>query len=336
MKRNPLTSLFWGIALLCLLCLPSTSKDDAILKGIDIWVTPGDGLTFSNFELEPIPADFFCKGSQPFTGKIEYQGVPIATSPESALNDADTVIERLDDASFGNDGRAFTRVRFAALQMEGIEPVQTDCGLFHVTMALAGEQPVTTMRITRLDKSGGLMDSVLAGEVALTFTPLDRDDLEPRILRQSFRFSPSRGSWEERPAARFRKADRIALDSDGDGEVDRVVPGLSNFAAGAERSSSSLYRDFLNGPSIGSDPGFDGGGGGGGGGGDPSPSPTPSPSPSPSPSPTPSPSPSPPIFTQCHCTLTAGFQGEFGRPSSPEISIAPGVDCLHLHCPVRP
>ncbi len=242
MKRNLARNLGWGAALLALACLPALAEENVISKGIDVWTTPADGFTFSNFELEPIPAGFFCEGSQPFTGKIVFRGVPIHTLPRGVLGDADTVIERLDDATFGEGGQAFTRVRFAALQLEGVEPVETDCGLFHVTVALKGEQPITSMRITRLDKIGGYMDTVLAGEVNLTFTPIDGDDLETRVLNQSFRFNPARSAWENRPSAGFRNHERIAVDADWDGEVDRMLRAPSSFAAGVERNSGAAFR----------------------------------------------------------------------------------------------
>ncbi len=251
MTRRLLQTLCLGGALLAMLCLPALAQDDVVRSGIDIWSTPGDGLTFSNFAIEPIPAGFFCEGSEPFTGKIRFRGVPVKTLPAGALGDADTVIERLDDAPFDETGTAFTRVRFAAMQMESVEPVETDCGFFSVSVALTGEQPVTTMRITRLDKSGGIMDTVLAGEVNLTFTPIDRDDLEPRVFAQSFRFSPARGAWSGQQRVGFRMQSSVALDSDGDGVVDREGLGLSNFSAGSGRTFSAFFRtETITAPGI--------------------------------------------------------------------------------------
>ncbi len=248
MTRNFLRNLGWGAALLALLCLPALSQEDVIYSGIDVWSTPGDGYTFSNFGIEPIPAGFFCEGSEPFTGVIQFRGVPVKTLPAGALGDADTVIERIDDAAFDETGTAFTRVRFAALQMESVEPVETDCGFFDVTVALAGQQPLTSMRITRINKGGGIMDTVLAGDVNLTFTPIDRDDLEPRVLAQSFRFSSARGGWTGQPRVGFRSNAAIAVDSDGDGVVDREGLALSNFSAGADRPFSAFFRTEFSSP----------------------------------------------------------------------------------------
>ena len=281
-------------ALLALLCLPAFAEEDVIKKGIDIWSTPGDGFTFSNFGIEPIPAGFFCEGSAPFTGKIQFRGVPVNTFPEGALGQADTVIERLDDAEFDASGSAFTRVRFAALQMESVEPVETDCGFFDVSVSLSGQQPVTSMRITRLDKSGGFMDTILSGNVDLTFTPVGRDDAEPRVFTQSFRFSSARGFWQGGSRTGFRQQERISLDSDGDGEVDREVLGLSNFAAGSGRQFSAFFRtDTVD---------FDG---------------TITPI---------------DVLPQpdCHCASgQSGFVGAITCLTDPD----PETGCLHLHCP---
>ncbi len=242
MKRNLASKLGWTAALLTLLCLPAFSQGEAVRSGVDAWKTPANGLTFSDFALQPIPAGFLCEGSAPFVGKIRFRGAPVKTSPPGALGDADTVIERMDDAVFDDDGVAFTRVRFAALQMESVEPVETECGFFDVAVALTGEQPQTTMRITRLDKRGGVMHTILAGEVSLTFTPIGQADSQPKVFRQSFRFAPSQSSWEDARRIGFRQQERIALDSDGDGEVDREVLGPSDFSAGAGKQLGAFFR----------------------------------------------------------------------------------------------
>lgn len=52
-----------------LLVLPAGAA--TITNGIDAWVTPGDGSSFASFADDPIPAGFFCAGSEPFTGVIQ-------------------------------------------------------------------------------------------------------------------------------------------------------------------------------------------------------------------------------------------------------------------------
>src|SRR5215813_1469566 len=71
-----------------------------IAPGIDNWQTLGGGATRYNFGEQPIPADFFCVGSEPFRGSVEFEGVPLRTEPADALGTTDTVVERLDTAVF--------------------------------------------------------------------------------------------------------------------------------------------------------------------------------------------------------------------------------------------
>ena len=144
---------------LAVVALP-VSAGDVIANGIDLWSTPGEGGTFVDFAPNPIPADFFCTGSTPFAGKVTFKGVPIPTDPPGIFGNADTVIQRLDDAVFSSQrsgmrfhqnvdgmvelpGRevATTRVQVKAISFIGIEPIRTACGAFTVTARLApGDQ----------------------------------------------------------------------------------------------------------------------------------------------------------------------------------------------------
>ena len=68
------------LALGMLLAIPSLAQP-TINRGVDLFVTPADGTTAVDFSTNPIPADFFCPGSAPFTGTVGLQGVPLATVP---------------------------------------------------------------------------------------------------------------------------------------------------------------------------------------------------------------------------------------------------------------
>ena len=57
---------------------------DAIHNGVDLWMTVA-GFAQTSFADQPIPAGFFCEGSQPFTGTVKFQGVPFATEPAKSL-----------------------------------------------------------------------------------------------------------------------------------------------------------------------------------------------------------------------------------------------------------
>ncbi len=121
---------------------PAVAAEGIIRNGIDLWRTPGNGSSWTDFAEDPIPAGFFCSESEPFEGRIFWRGLPIVTSPPGALGDADTVIRRLDDATFDPDGIATTRVQVTAMSFVGIDPIETSCGAFEARVRLApGKQP---------------------------------------------------------------------------------------------------------------------------------------------------------------------------------------------------
>src|SRR4029079_13519646 len=118
------------IALLALAALPAAAADRVIYNGVDLWNTPGGGTTFANFARNPIPAGFFCEKSEPFSGRIVFRGVPVATGTPGALGKTDTIVQRLDDAVFNKNGVAGTRVQVRAMTFESVAPVATACGPF--------------------------------------------------------------------------------------------------------------------------------------------------------------------------------------------------------------
>jgi hypothetical protein len=86
------------LIVLTLTALPCLAADRVIYNGIDLWRTMGNGSTFADFAKNPIPAGFFCARSEPFTGRIAFQGVPVATGTPGVLGKTDTLVQRLDDA----------------------------------------------------------------------------------------------------------------------------------------------------------------------------------------------------------------------------------------------
>src|SRR5436305_11237320 len=82
---------------------------DVIHNGVDLWMTVA-GFAQTSFADQPIPAGFFCEGSQPFTGKIVFKGAPLAAYPANSLGGIDTAVRRLDDAAFNEKGEATTRI----------------------------------------------------------------------------------------------------------------------------------------------------------------------------------------------------------------------------------
>jgi hypothetical protein len=240
------------------LAIPAFAGDAVITNGIDLWKTPAAGGTFYDFAKEPLPAGFFCATSAPFTGKIVFKGTPIKTKPANVLRDADTIIQRLDDAVFtknltainsfpmrGNDGNvrqvgasffsgqevATTRVQVKAISFVSVRPVQTACGSFQVKASLAGEQPITEMVIVREHENGGSFYAPLSLNVKLTFTPMAGGS--PLEVVKVVQFpAKSFSSWTDAPGRRVSYNSFVNVDSNSDGVMDLMLPGTSNFAAG--------------------------------------------------------------------------------------------------------
>jgi len=250
-------------ALALLVAVPALARDAVITNGIDLWRTPAAGGTFADFSRTPLPAGFFCAGSAPFTGKIVFRGVPIKTKPANVLRDADTIIQRLDDAVFtknlvtanpfpmrGIDGNihqagaaffkgrevATTRVQVKAISFVGVQPVKTSCGSFLVRASLAGDQPVTEMFIVREHEHGGSFYAPLSLNIKLTFSPVAGG--APLEVTKSIRFPAKPASvWTEVPAKKTLVNGFVSVDSNSTGVMDLMLPGTSNFAAGFKGGS---------------------------------------------------------------------------------------------------
>jgi hypothetical protein len=245
-------------ALALLFAVPALARDAVITNGIDLWRTPAAGGTYADFAKQPLPAGFFCAGSAPFTGKIVFTGMPIKTKPANVLREADTIIQRLDDAVFtknlvtikpfpmrGTDGNvhqvgasffqgrevATTRVQVKAISFVGVQPVKTSCGSFLVKASLAGEQPVTEMFIVREHETGGSFYAPLSLNIKLTFSPMSGG--APLEVVKSIRFPAKPLSvWTEVPEKRAVYNGFVSVDSNSSGVMDLMLPGTSNFAAG--------------------------------------------------------------------------------------------------------
>lgn len=227
--------LGWDLALLALLSTTPAIADEVIYAGPDLWQTAGAGSTYTSFSEDPIPAGFFCSGSPPFAGRIELEGLPLVTDPPGFLGSVDTVVRRLDDATFDEQGIARTRLQLLALSLASTEPVEVGCDRpFDVAVSLAGEQPLTEMKILRLNADGGTYMAPLALRVQVAFAPVGGTASEQSRLYRDIRLGPGTNSV-------WASSDRLGttawgtpvrVDTDDDGVADSVLPGSSNFFAG--------------------------------------------------------------------------------------------------------
>jgi len=230
-KANVLAVL---MASLLLGLSPLAAAEPVIQRGIDAFTTPADGSTFYDFAKNPIPAGFFCADSRPFTGRVAFKGLPLATGSPEQLPGVDTVVERLDDGVFNAKGTATTRIQFRALSMVSIAPIETSCGAFHAYVALGGPQRVTMMSIHRTTENGGTFVAPLAVDVRLTFVPVDsvsRQAARKLELPVGFTFPPRSMPWGFATGT-AKASGSVIVDTNGDLTPDTRLPGPSNFTTG--------------------------------------------------------------------------------------------------------
>jgi hypothetical protein len=203
---------------------------EAIHNGVDLWMTVA-GFAQTSFADEPLPAGFFCEGSQAFTGTVKFKGAPLAVEPAGSLGAIDTVVRRLDDAKFNAKGEAVTRIQLLALSLVSTRPIETSCGKYDVAVSLTGKQPVTTMKIFQTDAFGGTYTAPLALNVKAVFTPVDGNKNARREVTRRIELGPGNHSvWAYVNLPRYKQGVRV--DTDGDGKPDTVLPAASNFLAG--------------------------------------------------------------------------------------------------------
>lgn len=227
--------LLAALAVLLLVSVSPASADLVIRRGIDTFTTTANSKTFYDFAQSPIPAGFFCKSSQAFTGRVAFKGLPLATGTPGQLRGADTVIERLDDAVFDASGTAVTRIQFRALSLVSIAPLKTACGAFHVYVSLADQQRVTTMIIDRAQEAGGTFSAPLAVDVRMTFIPVkpSRTKAARRLeLSGGFTFPATPSPWSLTAGVSTKRLGSVLVDTNGDLAPDTLLSGTSNFFPG--------------------------------------------------------------------------------------------------------
>jgi hypothetical protein len=230
--------VFGGVLALALAVGVPALAAEVIPSGVDFWATAA-GHTQTSFASNPIPAGFFCEGSKPFIGRIAFRGEPLKAEPDGSLDGADTVVQRLDDASFNGKGEAVTRIQFLALSLASMKPIDTGCGQYNVQARLDGVQPTTDMKIVHASTNGGSYVAPLALNVRLIFTPVNSDPAGRRTLSliRNVTLGPSSSAvWTYASAPRYKG--RILVDTDGDGQPDTLLPQASNFIPGVAPASS--------------------------------------------------------------------------------------------------
>ena len=225
---------------------------DAVPSGDDVWKSVGNGLTHTTFAKDPVPADFFCAGSKAFTGKLNLQGARLAAEPAANLGNHDTVVRRLDNATFNEKGEAKTRIKLLALNLVSQEPIETECGKYDVAVSLDGDQPTTEMTIVRTMEDGGYFVAPLALNIKIAFNPTAGNSNPRRVLSRQIELgNGSTSVWSASANPKF--AGGLQVDTDGDGQPDTAMPvPAKGFVAGVApfANSASVGAGSASGTSV--------------------------------------------------------------------------------------
>ena len=220
-----------------------------ISAGSDLWSTVhGGGQTFKEFSTNPIPSDFFRPGSEPFLGRIDFEGVPLGDP--TLGNDLDTVVERLEDAVLTGPGSETTiTIQLVVLSLQSTEPitvlidgVETRWNVTVMSYQGGTETPPGTMTIRQTSETGGTFDSILPVVPMFTFfnvdNPAEAKVLTAAELGSSFDFHASGVPW------RMDKGNCDVLTVSTTKQLSffpgvRIAPTSSNFFAGLTQTPGS-------------------------------------------------------------------------------------------------
>jgi hypothetical protein len=229
------------LALVAFLTAP-VGAQPTIVHGVDVFQTSTSKPTSADFAANPIPADFFCKGSAPFKGKIELKGVPLTTAPAGVTTNGDTVVERLKDGVFS--GKVATiPVQVRALQLTGSGMFNVACPgqgetEWRVDACLCpGKQPITKIQV-KVDQACGCghFDGDLDLNTCLRFTRVVKGKATGKVagpIKQPVMLKISDTPWCPKPGkGEPQIRESFAVDTNCDGKPDLKLPGTTNFHPG--------------------------------------------------------------------------------------------------------
>jgi len=232
------------MVVVCLLAvagfLAAPAQAQTLSAGIDVWTTPNDGSAYVDFSDNPIPAGYFCEGSQAFAQRIDLKGSPLVTSPSGVLGSTDTVVERAGAVDLSS-GQGSTSIRVRAISFVNRSPISVPgcSSTFSAKVGLNGTAPTGSITI-RGGSSGGTFDASFSVPGKITFT---ENTQPPRVLTtpvtETLGMQTVNASWADTVGTNgISYPSPVAIDTNGDGTADYQTPGTtSGFAAGWWRSS---------------------------------------------------------------------------------------------------
>src|SRR3954454_19993704 len=170
MKRSVLIAAIAALALFA-------GDGRAVPPGFDLFQTDPEQNVFKFTGKYAIPAGFFTADSQPFEGFVNVGGEPIVTFMGQGVGNADTVVQRTEEAVPGENGSAGAPapIELQQLSLVGIAPIEVVTGqttqLWDVHATLSPVRPSTgSIRLTQTDTNGGTLDSQATVYPRFTFT----------------------------------------------------------------------------------------------------------------------------------------------------------------------
>ena len=222
------------LSLLVWLSPPALGQD--VLPGIDLWSTPGTGISSTDFSDNPIPAGFFDPGSDPFIGVITLDGGSLPNLGGPSLGPSDTVVNRPMIAELPSLGSQDTiPIEIVALNLVSVQPITVTYNggqnpeTWNVTVCLsATAQTQGTMTIRRDCADGGTFDSSLPVRPKFRFVRgMTVRVLDPGAAGQLL-FQATGGRWVYNPNPQlqvFRVGAGAVTDGNCDGVMDPALAG---------------------------------------------------------------------------------------------------------------
>ncbi|HBL31287.1 MAG TPA: hypothetical protein DD490_31045 [Acidobacteria bacterium] len=161
MKSSTLRNTFFA-ASLTLLALPALAQVTTVASippGKDFWVTPNNGQTDFNFPAGDVESLCGAPASATWNHKIALRGAPAPGT------DYDTVVARLNAATFNSSLVATTPIQVVLLRFASAGSHATPCGNLNWTVSLSGPQATTMMTLRRTSATGGLFSADIAVNV---------------------------------------------------------------------------------------------------------------------------------------------------------------------------
>jgi hypothetical protein len=164
-----------------LLALPAPAAGD-VPPGFDLFETDPEATVFSFREEFTIPPNFFDTGSEPFQGDVNFAGRPLGTFQQRDVGDADTVVQRPQQATLppsGQGGSDIIPIDLVALNLVSVQPIRVGMQqgpdrFFDIFVEISeARSSQGEMRILQQSSAGGMFDSRLQVFPRFTFVPLD-------------------------------------------------------------------------------------------------------------------------------------------------------------------